>query len=165
MILIWQFWILTYRNKHILQNSVKSIIASTLLLIIAPNHTKASEALYFKEAKNHKEKNIISFIKKTYQAFDKEYILAPADLNNDGINEYVVKEKNCPSNTICRHHIIAIMEDKPISLLSVNAKKIIVNDTNNYGVRNITIYDNKMNDFKKSKYLWNPHSYLYEQKH
>lgn len=161
MISIWRFWILIFQNKFLFSTA---LIFLFLSFTLAPISAQALETLSFKEAKNYKERKAISFVKKTFQTPDIKYVLSAIDLNNDGLNEYIIKPASCSPNTFCQHHIVAFMKEQLISLLSIKAQKIIIKDIHHYGVRDLMVYSSPMNDFEKSKYQWNPFSYIYEQK-
>ena len=159
MISTWLFWISTFQNKHL-----PLITLSLLLISLVPTSAQAQEGMSFKAAQNYKERKVTSFVQEQSQTSDVKYILSSADLNDDGVNEYIVKPKTCSANNFCNHTIIAYMNDKPIVLLSTIARSIIVKNTHHYGVKDITTYSSPMNDFQKSEYQWNPFSYVYEQK-
>jgi hypothetical protein len=125
---------------------------------------QAQQRLSFGEPLSSKEQKIISFVRKNVQDPDNKYVLSKIDLNNDSLDEYVVRAQSCTSKTLCRHDIIALLENKPLLLLSAQARQIIIENNHHFGVQDITLYDNTMNDFQKSNYAWNPHTYLYEQK-
>lgn len=139
----------------------------TLLLFAFCSPAYANEVLNFKRPKNYKERLVIDFINQQAKTPPISYLIAPIDLNNDFINEYIIKPTSpnfCASLTFCPHKIIALPQYKPLLIGDFRAHHIIVEDSHAYGVRNLKIYDNKDNNFTFSTARWNPFSFSYEEK-
>jgi hypothetical protein len=160
MISTWLFWTLTSQNKT---KGLLSLI-TVIVISLTPSLTCAQEPLSFRDAKSYKERKALSFTQKEQQAPDIKHVLSAVDLNGDSLDEYITRPQSCTAKDLCNYHVIAFMQDNPITLLTVKARKIIIEDTHKYGIRNLLIFNSKMNDFQKSRYTWNPYTYIYEQK-
>jgi hypothetical protein len=124
----------------------------------------AQENLRFFDAKTIKEEKIVQFLQKKSQAFDVSYVLSRVDLNDDFINEYVLKPKSpesCPSFPLCPYSLIALQNRKPILIGQFDAHKIILLRKKNYGVHQISVYNKSHNDFASTTALWDPHKSAY----
>jgi len=137
----------------------------TLAFISLLNDAFASEKLRFVEPESFKDKQIVDFIAKSSETSTDEYILAHIDLNNDAIDEYIVKPKlvqNCPKAPLCPYSIMAFENRLPISLKQFDAHKILISNKKTYGVRGIIVYNDFYNDFKFKTFNWSPYSFQYE---
>lgn len=85
--------------------------------------------------------------------------VAHTDLNEDGIEEIVLKDttNNCAvTKSSCNYHILAKKSIGEFILLGkIEAKKLLIGQEYTHGVRNILIYDNDENDYKYKIYAWN----------
>lgn len=136
---------------------------SVFIFFALISNTYAMEALRFQEAKTYKQKQIISFVKE--QDSSKNLVLAPIDLNNDAIDEYVVRPKNlnsCPKAPFCSYKIIAFKQRTPILIGSFDAHKILITDKKTYGIRDIIVYNQRYNDFIQKTAIWDPFSFRYQ---
>ncbi len=132
--------------------------------VTLPHNAFAQEYLKFKEPETRKTAHIIQQLGDNLsQNALAPYLIATTDLNDDSIDEYLLKSKSCNDNTACPHTIIAIKNDKPITLLTIDASLIIVSDQQDYGVRRLIISENGTNDFQKSTYQWSPKSFTYNK--
>ena len=141
---------------------IKFILITLTLLVLHSNNAYALDDVYFHPAKNAKELYIIDKITKKLK-LPPEQVLAPADLNNDLIDEYFMRPAECKDQQRCLITIIALRKDTPIILGQLESVRIIVSDTHNYGVRDLMVAETRTNDFQETKYQWNPHHSLYEK--
>lgn len=145
------------------------MILRALLLSLTFLYSSASlanEVLNFKEPIGYKEKFVISFLDKQQKQPISSYALAKVDLNEDAIDEYIVKPSTgnlCKTPTFCPHYIIILHKYQPLLIGQFDAEKIIVENDNSYGVRHLRIYDNANNNFTYSTAHWNPFSFQYEK--
>lgn len=141
---------------------IKSLtLFSTLFLlafVIAPFPLKADESLRFQVPVSYKEKQIVALVKPA----EESYLLAPIDLNDDALPEYVVKPASCAKGTLCSHHIIVFQDRQPIELGQFDAHKILISGKKDYGIRQIIVYNNSYNDFENSTARWNPFAFRFE---
>ena len=144
---------------------IKTALFLLILCFLTPTPAQALEALRFKAAETYKEKQIIDFVQKSNGRASGAYALAPADLNNDAINEYVVRPaaKNaCADAPLCSYQIIAFQDHKPIMIGQFDAHKMLVSDKKAYGIRHIIVYNEPHNDFNYETAVWNPFSFRFE---
>jgi hypothetical protein len=124
----------------------------------------ADDKLRFQDAENYKQNQIIDFVKTKTRNSLIEFHLAPIDLNDDLIDEYVVKPHNindCANAPLCLNYIVAFKARKPILLGQFDAHKILVSNKKTYGVRDLIVYNVNRNDFKYDTAHWNPFESLY----
>ncbi|MEM9469632.1 MAG: hypothetical protein AAF988_05660 [Pseudomonadota bacterium] len=157
MTLTWLFSILIYRNKSLL-------LLLLFLLLTCSSQARAAENLSFKAAETRQELIAIYFVKEQTQSPDFKYKISAIDLNKDGLNEYIACATHCKNNTLCDFYIIAFMSNKPILIGKIKSQKLIVEDTHQFGVRDILIFTNRLNDFDQNKLEWNPYDFVYKEK-
>ncbi len=93
------------------------------------------------------------------------YKIAKIDLNYDGIYEFVAKPLGCGDiKQMCDHKILAEDRDgeKLLSLGIINAFVIAGGNASAYGVRDLWIYQDPLNDFAYIIYRWNNQKGEYE---
>lgn len=144
---------------------MKKVLLSLLtisILGIFPKITLAQEYLSFKPAETQKETYIIQKVHDELpETITAPYSIAKTDLNNDSIDEYVLKSTSCEESTACTNAVIALKNDKPIVLLTTSASSITISNRHDYGVRRLEVAENKANDFLKTNYQWSPNSFTY----
>lgn len=129
-----------------------------LLLIFISNLLFAAELPVFKE-------KIPLSIKESIAAILPEddinqYAFAPVDLNRDGLDELILKQKECAD--MCEFKILGLTKkDKPLILLDIEAKSVLASDRENLGIRDILVHDHPGNDFATSLYIWDTQSSRY----
>lgn len=90
------------------------------------------------------------------------YKFAPTDLNSDGIDEYILKSKQCTEiENICKYLIIAEKKENILLLLQNNVKDIMLAGTSSHGVKDILVFQNTKNDFNFDIYMWSPQEKKY----
>ncbi len=87
--------------------------------------------------------------------------IAATDLNKDGLNEYIVKDKNCTPKQGCTFKIIAQNSEELIALTEIKALRLMLGDSYANGVRNLLAFQSPENDFKHHVYSWNPEQSRY----
>lgn len=85
------------------------------------------------------------------------------DLNEDGINEYIVRHPGCYPDQLCAYDVLADTGEEMLSLAHVEALKVEVGQHYTNGVRNILIFSNTANDFEYTLYRWNSTASHYEE--
>lgn len=140
-----------------------------LLLLIygffIPADVFAMEPPGFHAPSSRKELEVIDFVNKNTNGSGIPYLIAPIDLNNDLIDEFVVKPQNlsdCRQKPLCPHQIIAFKDYSPIVIGNFDAHKILISDKKTYGIRHIIVYNTSYNDFKSETARWSPYEYRYE---
>ncbi len=146
------------------------IRANLLLLIMGltlslnANNVHALDKLKF-------EKNISSpsmrlkvdeFLNGFYKTDSMGFDVAAHDLNADGINEYILKRKSCTqAEVVCTHIILGSQKDNMLLLSSIRAKYMMVGATSNYGVSDLLVFENDINDYDFDIYIWSPEEKMY----
>lgn len=83
--------------------------------------------------------------------------VAAADLNQDGIDEFIVKPMNCNENlALCPYYILAETPKGLISLGTIPAKTILLGQDSVHGIRNLMVFSDTKNDFAYNIFAWNP---------
>ncbi len=163
MTLTWPFWISTFqKNKPALTAKHLYLLIFCVIALI-PFEASAQQTPVFGAAVTYKENQIIQFVSQL-PGQNNDYTLAKVDLNDDALDEYIVKPSRCSIKTMCPHHIVAFKNRQPILLLDIIAYKIKLSDKTTYGILDLIIYNQKHNDFLSKNFGWNPYSYRYEQK-
>lgn len=136
----------------------------SLLLICSPS-ARANEYLRFKEAETRNEIRAIEFIAQQKNQQLHAYKIAPIDLNDDFIDEYIVTLNNpqkCNKNNLCLYYFVALSDHKPINIGQFDAHKILISSKKSYGIHDIIVYNDAYNDFKNIKARWNPFNFSYQ---
>lgn len=136
-----------------------------IAIFLLPVASMAAETLRFRNAESYKERQIITFVEKTNKTNGIPYLIATIDLNNDAIDEYIVKPastKNCINRPLCTHQVAAFRDRKPILLGEFDAHKMLISDKKSYGIKNIIVYNVPYNDFKSETAIWNPFNFRFE---
>lgn len=89
------------------------------------------------------------------------YEIARADLNDDGLYEFVLKPKEC--QTTCRYNIVAESSKKIVMLADIRGSNIVLGNEFSHGVRNILVFESPTNDFDYTLYTWHPMSSSYRK--
>ncbi|MCB9982129.1 MAG: hypothetical protein H6861_00425 [Rhodospirillales bacterium] len=80
--------------------------------------------------------------------------IAEADLNGDGLNEFIVRTKDCAQTERCNHIILGETDDTVLDLGKIEALRIMLGNDYEHGVRNLLVFDNPENDFAFTLYRW-----------
>lgn len=88
--------------------------------------------------------------------------ITPTDLNNDMIDEYIVRDKQCASTqSFCDILILAQDDAEFLELGIFNARKIMPAPQYTNGVRDILVYNDLNNVFKHNVVKWNSSASTY----
>ncbi len=141
-----------------------TILLFIILLTCPPLTAHAFEALRFNEKINTTtEAAIDSFLNQKFETRIKEYSLAATDLNNDDINEYILKRKYCEIKKLptCNHIILAKTSDKFRVIGNIRARKITISTETTKNIRNILAFSDELNDYIFNIYMWSPKKNMY----
>ena len=136
----------------------------TFILIGFPNLAIAAiESLDYKEKIGPStEYQINLFLENSYGATISQYDIARVDLNNDNIDEYILRRKECSSKRKqCVYLILAAKEDEIITLGEIKAQNLMIGETSSYGIKDILAFANEVNDYDFSIYMWSPFQKMY----
>jgi hypothetical protein len=121
----------------------------------------AQQALRFRDADGYRESQILVFLNER-RGSETAFLLAPVDLNDDLISEYIARDPECPPSALCPFYIVAMMEREPTLIGQISAHKITPADKKDYGVRQLLVYNQSGNDFAGEPARWNPWNFRYE---
>ena len=142
------------QSKHI----YTVFLLAALVLGAGHSAAHATEKLIFDQDISLRAlKNIQSFMRQEMPEMPETLKIAGADLNEDGIPEFIVRPETCGETTgFCPFFVLADMEENVIKLLKTEAKKLALAGSYSHGVRNIIAFKNPENDFDYELYIWDP---------
>lgn len=79
--------------------------------------------------------------------------IAPADLNNDGLSEFILRDKNCST---CRFLVLAETNGAIVPLGEAQGHTLEIDNAATAGVRSLLVYTNGANDYEYAVYVWEP---------
>lgn len=131
---------------------MRLLLTLTFALLFIPS-ALAQETLRFAEAKSYREQQIT-------KKFSDGALIAKIDLNDDFIDEYILKKQT--GKEILKHYtIIALENRKPIIIGKFDAHKLLVDTKKRYGIKHLIIYNNPHNDFQSKTAIWDPYTFSY----
>ncbi|MAI62874.1 MAG: hypothetical protein CBB87_10405 [Micavibrio sp. TMED27] len=80
--------------------------------------------------------------------------LSKIDLNEDGLDEYIVRDGSCIDNHFCEYGVVAKTNQGYINLLRIKSFNLMLGNEYTKGVRNLRVYNNRLNDFNYTTYIW-----------
>lgn len=90
------------------------------------------------------------------------YATASADLNRDGLPEYVLKPLKCfDPRGFCTFLILADAQNKIVLLGKISAKNLALGDSYHSGVQDILAFQSNNNDYEYDIFVWDPPSMTY----
>lgn len=82
--------------------------------------------------------------------------LQAVDLNNDLAKEWIASDSTCTARKqLCRHIILAGNNQNFVVLGEFDALKISPSSQYTHGVRDILVYNDRINEFKYNTVKWN----------
>ena len=87
--------------------------------------------------------------------------IAKADLNGDGLHEFILRPNECPEKTPCPYNILAETDTGMVSLGSIEGYNLLLGSEFTHGVRNLLIFKSSVNDFDYALYTWHPETSKY----
>lgn len=142
-----------------------ALLSFTLFLFFLPQASFANESLRFSAAQGRKEKAVVAFVQNLRKTPQTPYLVAQNDLNDDAINEYILRPEStnfCPNAPLCSHMIVAFENYQPILIGQFDAHKILLSSKKTYGIRDVIVYNQSHNDFKTTTATWDPFSFRYK---
>ncbi len=126
----------------------------------------ASTPLVFRDTvKDIREESVITSLVTSKKLFTElPYRIAAVDLNGDGVNEWIVrqdKSSGCETNAACDFYVVGVSRNAPLLLGEFSAGKVGIDDLKSYGVSVLQVYNLKNDDFKFTRYRWNPQNYAF----
>lgn len=91
--------------------------------------------------------------------------IASADLNQDGLSEYILHSKNCDGQRPdCRYALLAETPQGLIPLGTVTGRSLMLGNGFSNGIRHLLAFDSHTNDYKPALYVWMPEKSVYGKK-
>ena len=128
----------------------------------APSH--ASEKLAFDQNLNERVQRMVAgFAKDEIKKDIKDLSIAKADLNEDGLDELILKSAQCGSGAekTCDYVVVAEAQDKMVEIGAFKARDVRLGNGYSAGIRNILTFANEINDFEYELYVWEPQQSRY----
>jgi hypothetical protein len=86
-----------------------------------------------------------------------DMLIAAADLNGDGLNEFIIRDKNCDSSSKnCTFTVLSEVNDMILPLGDIPARDIALGNQYSQGVRSLVAYESVINDYEYAVYVWEP---------
>lgn len=126
----------------------------------------ASEPLLFNYTPNPIEQKLIDQVTKPLE--ESTFEVSAIDLNKDGIDEFVLKSKECKrtqtnAQNYCHYLIVSNLDDeKMMTLGEFHAKSLILSNNFFKGIRELHVYNVKENDYDYNIARWNTEASGYE---
>lgn len=158
-----QFLTLTCLNNQTRGRLTVYFLSLLCLWCLVAPVAAAQETVKFAPAQSYKHQQAIEFIQKNVVTTN-DMQLAQVDLNDDFIDEYILKPVDtaqCANTPLCPHYIIAWQDDALILIGQFNAKKLVIGTKKDYGVRQLILYNHPYNDYRTVTTYWNPHRFQY----
>lgn len=143
-------------------NILKTCLYTALYLVLAwavPASAYASEQLVYRNNYNSLTKSLLSkYAQNTLKTDLSALRVALHDLNDDGIDELIVKPENCAqANKACDYKILALSGSQILEISSLRARNLVLGNEYNAGIRNLLVFhDTAVNDFEYDVYIWDP---------
>lgn len=138
------------------------IILSALLVFTNTSVATAAESLrYDAPISRSSLERLKQFTSAAMESTLDAYDVAGTDLNDDGLDEFILKSKTCDQK--CRFAVVAENNRKIIPLVSIEAANVVLGNEFEHGVRNLLVFENPNNDFDYVLYTWHPLSSTYKK--
>lgn len=101
--------------------------------------------------------NIDSFLESYKKGTHADYDIAAADLNGDGLMEFILRSRPCPSEVkTCTHMILAENKNKIYILGIISAHKLMLSRTFTHAIQDFLAFQSDNNDYEYERYIWSP---------
>ncbi|PCI97172.1 MAG: hypothetical protein COB14_09385 [Alphaproteobacteria bacterium] len=145
---------------------MKRLLIVLCFTYLCTGYSKPAEALepldYNKKISPSLGHQIDSFLEKTYDTNLSQYDVAGVDLNNDGIDEHILKQLLCNIQTKqCTHLILAEKQEDILLLSKIKAYNLMIGGTSSHGIKDVLAFNNKINDYNFDIYMWSPSQKMY----
>ena len=124
-----------------------------VLLSMITSSATALEKLTYSDQMNARERLVLQSFFKGSSLND--FKIAKVDLNNDGLNEFVIKKGYCEDyRRYCDYYILADTDNDLIPLGHIQAYYLAAGTSGSNNVRDLMVYKNKRNDYAPVIYSW-----------
>jgi hypothetical protein len=126
-----------------------------LFVVLISSSGFAREALIFRApTEDHRDQVIAEYVSTHYPQTLKPYLFARADLNDDGIPEYIVRAQNHSRKAVSPHHILSVRRRQVTDWGVISAQKLEISDKKQGVFRQILVYNQLRNDFYHEIWLY-----------
>lgn len=140
-----------------------------LLLCLVNLTTAYASSAFALETLNYDKKvshslsyQIDNFLKDKYDMSLSQYSIASIDLNNDGVDEHVIKQNLCHiTKGKCNYLVIAEKKQEILVLFKIRAYNLAIGNANSNGVKDVLALTNETNDYNFDIYMWSPSLKMY----
>lgn len=140
------------------------VIVSALWCILAALPALAAESLRFDNALPRSSIERIKSYSFNVLNHDIENLeIARIDLNGDGLDEFIARQKNCTQTGVCAYHVLAETPDGILPLGAFEGLNVLLGSEFSHGVRNLMVFKNTVNDYDFSLYTWHPETSAYRK--
>lgn len=134
------------------------------LILMFPASSYGLEKLDF--VRNHLSPSLTlqmnAFLQESYQVDSSLFDIAAADLNQDGVDEYILKRISCVhAGSVCSHMVLADQNNEMLLLSNIRARHLMVGATSSFGVKDLLAFENEINDYDFDIYMWSPAQKMY----
>ena len=116
-------------------------------MVFSPAHVLAADSISFINKEDFKNQQLVSLL------LEHDFHgIAEVDLNNDSIDEYVLKRD--AGGTSQEFQVLALINDTLVPLGNIRAQKLMIAYEENNGVRSILGFKDANNDYEYDIYAW-----------
>lgn len=136
----------------------------SIILLSCTQHAHALEKLNFQNKifSPSLKLQMNTYFQEQYKIDSSVFDIAAADLNKDGVDEYIFRRKSCSTaNTICTHIILAQQNQKILLLSSIRARHLMIGGTTNFGISDLLAFKDEINDYNFDIYMWSSAEKMY----
>ncbi len=134
------------------------------LVVFAPGPVTAAEKLDFDNGQiGEVSRNTINrYFQANLGKAPADILIAPTDLNGDGLNEFVIREKSCdPGRNLCDYKILSETGGTIAVLGEISARTLALGNQYSQGVRSLMAFESRVNDYEYAVYVWEPRQARY----
>ena len=140
------------------RNTLLYLLCFCSIILAAPFFVRSAQALetliYSQKTSRSSTIQIHKYIA-SQSNINSNIEIAPIDLNDDGLNEFVVKDPACAlDHGFCRFYVLAENDAEIISIGYIEAKNLAVDTKNSNGIRNLLAFETPSNDYARTLYVW-----------
>lgn len=142
---------------------IRSFLFLLFIFSTLPSDLHAADALRFNRPVPLRAQGAIEvYAKESLQPSLTGLSIAATDLNNDGINEFIIRDQACPAPAEpCRYVVLGDTEQGIVLLGDFQAREIMLGNSFSHGVRDLLVKDSEGNDFIFGQYVWDAQTSRY----
>lgn len=149
-------------KKRWREPSIVTCIILCMFLLCPKNAYAIQEISYNNDLGFSVHYDIDTFLMSEFNTDISSYDVASVDLNQDGLNEYILKKKICaPDNGHCLHLILAEKNGALFTLSKIRAKVLMLGGTLTNGINDLLAFNEGVNDYDFDIYMWSPKEKTY----